>query len=879
MKAKTSRPNLKRISPALVASIAALGASAQAQLSIADTAGSYVIDFDNTLAGVNSGAWAGTGFEAGTTTSGRLDSNAWAVTGWSNGNLVFGGTQTTANTDYTRGATSAVVTTGGMYAFSGGAITTGVALGFQPGGSDWAPGTLTLRVKNDSVSLITGFSLAYKIWVRNDQARANSFNFSRSPDDTTYSPELGLDFISTAAADPTPVAFALVTRSLTISNLSLAAGGFYYLRWSGADAGGSGSRDEFALDDIQLSAFTTGVAGRSLVWSPITGVWDTTSLNWSENGTATAFQTNDTVTFGDDGLATGANVTIQTAGVTIGNVRVTNTTGTYAFTGGAIGGSGSITKSGGGKLVLSSANSYTGGTIVSGGTISVSADNQLGSTTGGILLSGASTLETTGSLTLNSGRALTGSGIISIAPSTTLNIAGAANTGVITLSNTGSLLLSGSVSAQLGGLVIQQPAIIGASLPILLNGSTTTSNTVGTVLITGPLSLGGALRVFNIADGTDTLDVSITGNIVATNASGRLHKLGDGTLALFGDNSGMMGGVRLGPSAPAAVTGGTLIVNSAASLGPGGSGTAGAFQFNAGTLRTTAPIQFPATLALSLGGSAPLASAFDGFDVEFLGAAQFFTSPAQNIIVANSNVRFASPLTGTTAGLTVRGTGSLTLASGGTFVSDVVVESGKLIVLGNLGGPAAVDNRPAITVIANGTLSGSVSGSDGSGNPLALGSLIAGDLGTISPGTAADSTAILTAIGTISPVRDALSVLTNGILAMDIGGVDLGDYDQIAANGSVTLGGGLNLSITGGFVPVFENAFTLISNDDVDPVSNFFFGKPENSTFMAGGYEFRINYAAGDGNDVIVTAVPEPGCIALILGGLGFFGLSRRRKS
>jgi hypothetical protein len=42
--------------------------------------------------------------------------------------------------------------------------------------------------------------------------------------------------------------------STTISGLAVAPGGYLYLRWSSDDAGGSGSRDECGLDDVQLSA-------------------------------------------------------------------------------------------------------------------------------------------------------------------------------------------------------------------------------------------------------------------------------------------------------------------------------------------------------------------------------------------------------------------------------------------------------------------------------------------------------------------------------------------------------------------------------------------------------------------------------------------------
>ena len=750
---------------------------------------------------------------------------------------------------------------------------------------------------------LNAFSFFGEQWRNGGNATAQTMSFSYR---ISSSPIVAFDASGVTPVDWTPLSslnftspIATVTAAALDGNLSanreqksatlgitLPSTQFIAFRWF--DANDAGSDHGLSIDDLELVYTTAGApVGRNLIWSPVTGVWDLSVQNWTEvgiPGTPVAFQSQDRATFDDTGLANGSTVTITAAGVTIGNTKVTNTTGTYTFVGGAIGGSGSLTKTGAGKLVLSSANAYTGATTVTEGTVSISADDQLGAATAPLSIGATGTLETTGSLTLNSTRPVSGSGTVKIAPSTTLQIAGPANTGIITLSSTGTLSFASAASAQIGGFTIQDASNLAATLPILLNGPFTTTNAAGTVTVTAALNLGAATRIFNIADGSAATDITLSGNLSSTSAGGRLHKLGDGTLEFLADNSGLLGGVQLGTAGATPVNGGTLILNNNQNLGPGGTGTAGQFRFNPGTLIASVPIQFPASLSMSIGSSAPLASTFAGSDVEFLGATSFFsTGGVQHIIVANSNVRFASPLTGTTAGLSVRGTGSLTLAAGGTFVSDVVVDSGKLIVLGNLGGPLTTDNRPAITVIANGVLSGTVSGTDVLSNPLALGSLIAGDLttaGTISPGTAADPTAVLTAFGTISPIRDALSILSNGILAMDIGGLNVGDYDQIAATGTVNLAGMLNVSVLNGFAPTVGDTFTLILNDDVDLVAGTFSGKAEGSQFTANGYSFRINYGAGDGNDVVLTTtVPEPGSAVLLLGGLGLLGLRRRRNA
>ena len=85
-----------------------------------------------------------------------------------------------------------------------------------------------------------------------------------------------------------------------------------------------------------------------------------------------------------DNISSARNVILQSGGGTID----TNTSYTLYLTG-IISGVGSLTKLSGGTLVLSGANTYTGGTIVSSGTIRAGADNTLPS--GGVInvISGA----------------------------------------------------------------------------------------------------------------------------------------------------------------------------------------------------------------------------------------------------------------------------------------------------------------------------------------------------------------------------------------------------------------------------------------------------------------------------------------------------------
>jgi uncharacterized repeat protein (TIGR01451 family) len=180
--------------------------------------------------------------------AGQLDSDAWIVTGLSDGDLSFGGSGTTG--DYARGSSSGGVTTGGIYAFDTGGGNT--ILGVQPTGSDWTPGAFILRLQNDTGTTITQLDISYTVWVYNNESRANSLDFAYSSDNLTYTDVPALDFTTPEAADGSPV-WTDTFRSTSISGVNIANGDYFYLRWRGDDVSGSGSRDEYGIDDIQVT--------------------------------------------------------------------------------------------------------------------------------------------------------------------------------------------------------------------------------------------------------------------------------------------------------------------------------------------------------------------------------------------------------------------------------------------------------------------------------------------------------------------------------------------------------------------------------------------------------------------------------------------------
>ncbi|GEP52266.1 hypothetical protein FNO01nite_29380 [Flavobacterium noncentrifugens] len=262
------------------------------------------ITFDATVAGVNTGVFQGSGISA-VPASGMLDSNGWSATGFVDGTIPFSGTND--NGGFGRGASAGGVSDGGIYAFSTSA--NNAALGIQPATGDFGPGSVSLRFQNQTGAAITSLSIGYKVYIYNDQAASSSFNFSHSADNAAYTNIPQLNVISAEAADAAP-GWKASYRVVTITGLNIAANNYYYLRWSGAVVSGTADFDEFALDDIMLSA------NPSTNYAAFNGIADDFVLhgNTSLSGDTTV-QTNLTVSSGK--LAIGSNT--LTLGGTVTN--------------------------------------------------------------------------------------------------------------------------------------------------------------------------------------------------------------------------------------------------------------------------------------------------------------------------------------------------------------------------------------------------------------------------------------------------------------------------------------------------------------------------------------------------------------------------------
>ena len=173
-------------------------------------------------------------------------------------------------------------------------------------------------------------------------------------------------------------------------------------------------------------------------------------------------------------------------------------------------GSGTIAplKAGTGLLAMSGSSNYTGGTTISGGTLSITGDTALGSTAGGLIFSGASTLQAAGNVSLDPNRNTTINATATVnTQGYNMTIAGAVNgSSGLVKTGAGMLTLSGSdaygaTTVNAGTLAIGATGVVDvANGALTINGSNAVMNVQGAYNKTsnslGQVENGGVLNVF-----------------------------------------------------------------------------------------------------------------------------------------------------------------------------------------------------------------------------------------------------------------------------------------------------------------------------------------------------------------------------------------------
>ena len=221
-------------------------------------------------------------------------------------------------------------------------------------------------------------------------------------------------------------------------------------------------------------------------------------------------------------LNTTANVTLDAKrGLLIGPASGTGTgtlqadVGTTLAVNGALAnngsGTGSLTKAGAGNVTLTAANTYSGGTSVTAGTLQLGNGGTTGdASSGDIDVSSGATLKTSRSDTLTLAQAITGAGNLDVsntsAGTTILSkVTGNSYSGTTTV-NSGTLLANNTSGSATGTSTVSvngATAVLGGTGTI--GGATTVTLgqiTPGTAALTGKLTFGNAVTLDGTSAGT-----------------------------------------------------------------------------------------------------------------------------------------------------------------------------------------------------------------------------------------------------------------------------------------------------------------------------------------------------------------------------------------
>ncbi|WP_187787605.1 autotransporter outer membrane beta-barrel domain-containing protein [Salmonella sp. S064_01380] len=494
----------------------------------------------------------------------------------------------------------------------------------------------------------------------------------------------------------------------------------------------------------------------------------TATSNWNgskltKQGDGTLILSNTGNDYGDTEIDGGILAAKDAAALGTGDVTIAESA-TLALSQGTLDnnvtGEGQIVKSGSDELIVTGDNTYSGGTTISGGTLTADHADSLGTgavANSGVLQVGEGELENT----------LSGSGSL-------------VKTG------TGELTLSGD-NTYSGGTTI--------------TGGTLTADHADS-LGSGDIDNSGVLKV-----GEGDLENTLSG-------SGSLVKTGTGELTLSGDNS-YSGGTT--------IIGGTLTADHADSLGTGAVANSGVLQVGEGELENTlsgsGSLVKTGTGELTLsgdnsysGGTTIIGGTLTADHADSLGTGA----------VANSGVlqvgegELENTLSGS-GSLVKTGTGELTLSGDNSYSGDTTIADGTLIAANvNALGSGNIDNSGTLMLDANGAFElANITTHTGATTALAAGSTLdAGQLTqedgstlSIDLGAATDDAVItadsvtlggtlnVTGIGSVTDswtpeaytytLIDSDSAITSDFDDLTIAGMNREDVDFLTIDGKV----------------------------------------------------------------------------------------------
>ncbi|MFQ4087833.1 fibronectin-binding autotransporter adhesin ShdA [Salmonella enterica] len=581
----------------------------------------------------------------------------------------------------------------------------------------------------------------------------------------------------------------------------------------------------------------------------------------TKQGDGTLILSNTGNDYGDTEIVGGILAAKDAASLGTGDVTIAESA-TLALSQGTLDnnvtGEGQIVKSGSDELIVTGDNTYSGGTTISGGTLTVDHADSLGtgtianssvlqvgegelentlSGTGSLVKTGTGELTLSGDNSYSGGTTITG-GTLTADHADSLGTGTIANSGVLkvgegelenTLSGTGSLVKTGTGELTLSG----DNTYSGGTT---ITGGTLTADNADS-LGTGAVANNGVLQV-----GEGELKNTLSG-------TGSLVKIGTGELTLNGDND-YSGGTTIDD--------GVLIADNADSLGTGAVANNGVLQVGEGelknTLSGTGSLVKIGTGELTLNGDNDYSGGTtidDGVLIADNADSLGTGAVANNGVLQVGEGELKNTLSGT-GSLVKIGTGELTLSGDNTYSGGTTISGGTLTAdHADSLGSGDIDNSGVLQV-GEGELENTLSGSgslvktgtgeltlSGDNNTyfgdttIAGGTLIAANVNALGSGNIDNSgTLMLDANGafklanvtTHSGATTALaagSTLDAGQFTQEDGStlsIDLGAAtdDAVITADSVTLGGTLNVtgigSVTDSWTPE-AYTYTLIDSD------------------------------------------------------------------
>lgn len=548
---------------------------------------------------------------------------------------------------------------------------------------------------------------------------------------------------------------------------------------------------------------TLALAGANTYTGPTTILAGTLSIAAdSALGSAPGSAAPDHLTLYGGTFATTADLTLHAnRGVTLStaNASIATAADTTLQIDGIIAGTGGLTKTGSGTLVLAGANTYDGNTTVSGGTLAIDNDSRLGSTSAELLLNGGTLLATT-NLTLHNDRTVTlgnAGGTLETVDSSTLTVASSiSGNGNLRIDGEGHVTLAGANNFTGTTTVVAGTLVLGHDNA--LQFSTLVTSASGGSVDFGYLAtvnLGGLAGDGNLSAGSTSRTLSVGENDLNTTYSGTLSdhglmatlsltKTGSGTLTLAGANT--HSGTTTISDGTLAIAHSSALQNSVVSLGSGSlafdaidAATLGGLS-DSGTLTLQNTAYNPVALTLDVGSGLFSTPDFSG---SFTGSGSLIKSGAGTQILSGDSDH--------SGGIIVQA-GTLQITAENSFTGATTVNGGTLVI----GDADALRNSTLVTT-TTGTVdisslsSLNLGGLSGNGNlaagPFSL-SLNVGSNNTESTYSGVISGDVdLTKSGTSTLILAGANTFTGEIYVND-GSLTL-DHVQAAQNALVHLGG------------------------------------------------------------------------------------------